>query len=64
MPQLLSWMNMMAGVILFFSMSGISNWMIFATSEAKIFPFLLGILLLCNAAYMALAKGEFWARRS
>ena len=64
MSQLLSWMNMMAGLILFFSMSGISSWVMFTTPEAKVFPFVLGILLLGNAVYLALAKGEFWARRT
>ena len=58
MSQLLSWMNMMAGLILFFSMSGISEWVMFATPQAKIFPFLLGVLLLGNAVFLALAKGE------
>jgi hypothetical protein len=64
MSQMLSWMNMMSGLILFFSMSGISSWIIFSSANAKIFPFLLGVLLLCNAAYLALARGEFWARRT
>ena len=64
MAQLLSWMNMMSGLILFFSMSGISSWIIFSSSQAKIFPFLLGILLLADAAYLALVRGEFWARRT
>lgn len=63
MPQLLSWLNMLAGLILFFAMSGIANWVIFATPQAKVFPFVLGILLLVNAVYLALVKGEFWARR-
>jgi hypothetical protein len=63
MPQLLSWLNMLAGLILFFAMSGISNWVIFATPQAKAFPFVLGILLLVNAVYLALARGEFWAKR-
>lgn len=64
MSQLLSWMNMMAGLILFFSMSGISEWIIFSTPQAKIFPFLIGVLLLGNAVYLVLARGEFWARRT
>lgn len=64
MSQLLSWMNMMAGLILFFSMSGISEWVMFASPQAKIFPFLVGVLLLGNAVFLALAKGEFWARRA
>ncbi len=63
MPQLLSWLNMLAGLILFFAMSGISNWVIFATPQAKVFPFVLGILLLVNAVYLALGRSEFWARR-
>ena len=63
MPQLLSWLNMLTGLILFFVMSGISNWVIFATPQAKVFPFVVGILLLVNAVYLALARGEFWARR-
>lgn len=63
MPQLLSWLNMLAGLILFFAMSGISEWVIFVTPQAKIFPFVLGILLLGNAVYLALARGESWARR-
>ena len=45
------------------TMSGISSWVIFATPQAKVFPFVLGILLLVNAVYLALARGEFWARR-
>ena len=64
MSQLLSWMNMMAGLILFFSMSGISDWVMFTTPQAKIVPFLLGILFLGNAVFLALARGEFWARRT
>ena len=64
MSQLLSWMNMMAGLILFFSMSGISDWVMFTTPQARIFPFLLGILFLGNAVFLALARGEFWARRT
>ncbi len=64
MSQMLSWMNMMSGLILFFSMSGISSWVVFSSPNAKIFPFLLGILLLANAAYLALAKAEFWTRRT
>ncbi|MDM8001195.1 MAG: hypothetical protein QUS33_14705 [Dehalococcoidia bacterium] len=64
MSQLLSWMNMMAGLILFFSMSGISSWVMFSTPQAKIFPFMLGILLLGNAAYLALGRGEFLSRRA
>ncbi|MCX5998112.1 MAG: hypothetical protein NTU41_00560 [Chloroflexi bacterium] len=63
MPQLLSWLNMLAGLILFFAMSGITDWVIFATPQAKVFPFVLGLLLLGNAVYLALGKGESFARR-
>jgi len=64
MAQLLSGLNTVTGLILFFAMSGITNWVIFATPQAKVFPFLVGILLLGNAVYLAVAKGEFGVRRS
>ena len=56
MVQLLGLINVVSGLILFFAMSGISDWVIFATPEAKIFPFLIGILLLGNAVYLALRE--------
>ena len=56
MAGLLSMINIVAGLILFFAMSGITGWVIFATPEAKIFPFVLGILLLGNAVYLALGR--------
>jgi hypothetical protein len=59
----MSWLNVMAGLILFFAMSGISEWVIFSSPQAKLFPFIVAILLLVNAVYLALARGEFWARR-
>ena len=63
MTQLLGWMNVASGLLLFFAMSGISSWVIFVTPEAKIFPFLIGILLLGNGIYISL-RGELpWARR-
>ena len=64
MSQLLSGLNTVTGLILFFAMSGITNWVIFATPSAKVFPFLIGILLLGNAVYLAVAKGELGMRRS
>ena len=64
MSQMLLWMNLMSGLILFFSMAGISSRIVFASPGARVFPFLLGILLLCNAAYLALARGESWTRRT
>jgi hypothetical protein len=63
MPQLMSWLNVMAGLILFFAMSGISEWVIFSSPQAKLFPFVVAILLLVNAVYLVLSRGEFWARR-
>jgi hypothetical protein len=63
MVQLLGFINVVAGLILFFAMSGISNWVVFATPEAKIFPFLLGILLLGNAIYLVLRETALAPRR-
>ena len=63
MTQLLSWLNIAAGLVLFFAMSNITEWVIFATPEAKIFPFILGILLLGNGVYLALRGEAPWARR-
>ncbi len=64
MSQLLCWINVAAGLILFFAMSGISsNWVLFSTPEAKIFPFILGILLLGNGVYLAFASEASWAQR-
>lgn len=64
MSQLLAWLNTVAGLILFFAMSGITEWVIFASPQAKIFPFLIGMLLLMNAVYLAVAKVELWSRRA
>ncbi len=63
MSHLLCWVNIVAGLILFFAMSGISSWVIFATPEARIFPFILGILLLGNAVYLAFASEASWLQR-
>jgi hypothetical protein len=63
MSVFLSMMNAGAAFILFFSMSGITNWVIYASGQAKIFPFILGIVLLVNAVYLGLTKGEAGARR-
>jgi len=63
MSVFLSMMNAASAFILFFSMSGITNWVIYASPQAKIFPFILGIMLLVNAVYMGLTKGEAGARR-
>lgn len=64
MSHLLCWINVVAGLILFFAMSGISSgWVLFSTPEAKIFPFILGILLLGNAVYLAFASEVSWAQR-
>ena len=64
MSQFLSWINVVAGLILFFAMSGIaSSWVLFQTPEAKIFPFVLGILLLGNAVYLAFGIQATWSSR-
>jgi hypothetical protein len=51
-------------MILFFGMSGITQWVIFASPQAKVFPFLIGILLLVNAVYLAVAEVEPYSHRS
>ena len=63
MSVFLSMMNAASAFILFFSMSGITNWVIYSSPQAKIFPFILGIVLLVNAVYLGLSKGEVGARR-
>ena len=63
MSVFLSMMNAAAAFLLFFSMSGITKWVIYASGEAKVFPFLLGIVLLVNAVYLGMTKGEAGARR-
>jgi hypothetical protein len=50
-------------MILFFAMSNITTWVIFDSPQAKIFPFLVGILLLGNAVYLSVAKGELSSHR-
>lgn len=63
MSVFLTVMNVVAAFILFFSMSGITNWVIYVSGQAKIFPFILGMVLLVNAVYMGLAKNEIGAHR-
>ena len=63
MSVFLSMMNAAAAFLLFFSMSGITNWVIYASGQAKVFPFILGIVLLVNAVYMGTTRGEAGARR-
>ena len=62
MSVLLAGLNVVAAFILFFSMSGITNWVIYASPQAKIFPFVLGLLLLFNAVYLGTSRGEVGAR--
>ena len=63
MAVFLTMMNAVAAFILFFSMSGITNWVIYASGQAKIFPFILGIVLLVNSVYLGLTKNEIGAHR-
>ena len=63
MAQFLSWVNIVGGMILFFAMSGITSWVMFSSPEARIFPFLIGILLLGNAVYLSFGSEVNWMRR-
>ena len=63
MSMLLSWVNAVAGLVLFYAISDISSWKVFESPHDKILPFLLGIVLFANAVYFAVGKGEL-ARRS
>jgi hypothetical protein len=63
MSMLLSWINAVAGLVLFYALSDISGWKVFQSPHDKILPFILAIVLLFNAVYFAVGKGEL-ARRS
>lgn len=63
MSQFLSFVNVVAGFTLFFAMSGITTWVVFTTPEAKVFPFVIGILLLINAVYLIFGSEMSWSRR-
>ena len=63
MSVFLTVMNAVAAFILFFSMSGITNWVVYVSGQAKVFPFILGIVLLVNAVYLGLTKNEIGANR-
>jgi uncharacterized membrane protein YfcA len=64
MSMLLSWINAVAGLVLFYALSDISGWKVFQSPHDKILPFILGIVLLFNAVYFAVGKGGELARRS
>ena len=63
MSMLLSWINAVAGLVLFYALSDISGWKVFQSPHDKILPFILGIVLFLNAVYFAVGK-EGLARRS
>lgn len=63
MSLLLGMSNIVGGLVLFFAMTNITNWAIFADPEAKIFPFILGILLFCNGIYLTLRGEVPWSQR-
>lgn len=54
-------LNIICGLLLFFAMSGMTSWAIFATPAAKIFPFIIGMLLLGNGVYFGLRL--LWTER-
>jgi len=59
----LTLLNIVCGLLIFFAMSGITSWAVFSTPSAKILPFILGILLLGNGVYLALSSGSGLLRR-
>jgi hypothetical protein len=63
MSMLLSWVNAVSGLVLFYAISDISGWKVFESPHDKILPFILGIVLFSNAVYLAVGKGEL-VRRS
>jgi hypothetical protein len=50
----LALLNIICGLLLFFAMSGMTSWVVFATRAAKVFPFIIGMLLLGNGVYFGL----------
>jgi hypothetical protein len=63
MSLLLGISNMIVGLVLFFGMTNISSWEMFANPEAKIFPFILGVLLFCNGIYLTLRGEASWSQQ-
>ena len=63
MSVFLTVMNAVAAFILFFSMSGITSWAVYASGQAKIFAFILAMVLLVNAVYLGLSRNDIGARR-
>lgn len=53
MLRLLVFVNMIMGLILFFTLSEVSTWALFDTSGARLTAFILGVMLLGNAIYLA-----------
>lgn len=44
---------MVMGLLLFFTLSEISKWNLFDSSGARLIAFILGVMLLGNAVYLA-----------
>ncbi len=63
MAVFLTVINAGAAFVLFFSMSGITDWVIYSSTQAKVFPFILGIELLVNAVYLGLTQNGMGVRR-
>jgi len=53
MSRLLVFVNMVVGLLLFFTLSEISNWALFNTSGARLLAFILAVVALGNAIYLA-----------
>ena len=53
MSRLLVFINMVMGFILFYTLAEISHWALFETHSARIVAFILGVMLLGNAIYLA-----------
>lgn len=53
MSRLLVFVNMVMGLLLFFTLAEISNWALFDTHGARLIAFILGVMLLGNAIYLA-----------
>ena len=53
MTRLLSWVNLIMGLLLFFVLSEIVGWDWFLTPGSKLIVFILSVLLVGNAVFLA-----------
>ena len=54
--RLLGYLNLIMGLFLFFALSGIASWDWFPSRESQLIVFILGMLLMGNAVFLAFAK--------